>query len=182
MAKRKSQSKQSINMTLSVGDRVTIASATIFDSTGTSSDMLATGSITKVDPMSGWDYEVTFDQELSLGGREAIKSRLYNRHQLIKEFDSSIKFAREESELGSAIRFEDRMTYDYNCAVRYFEDICDRMKKSKDPERIAELNIKRLEVLTEISQLEQGIKDARKSLVNVIRKLLAECPDDKTPV
>lgn len=182
MAKRKSQSKQSINMTLSVGDRVTIASATIFDSAGKSSDMLATGSITKVDPMSGWDYEVTFDQELSLDGREAIKSRLYNRHQLIKEFDSPIKFARGVSELGSALRFEDQMIYDYNRAVSCFEDICDRMKKSKDPERIAELNLKRLEILTEISQLEQGIKDARKCLANVIRKLLAEYPDDNTSV
>lgn len=181
-AKKKTKNKQSMDMTLSIGDRVSVVSATIFDSNGKLSDLLATGTITKVDPVPGWDYEVAFDGELSLDGRDKIKSRLYNRHQIIKAFDVSAKPVEMESEIYNALRREDKAIHNYNHVVGCIDSIVKRMQSSNDPEYIRVLNHERLDSLAEITALEQEIKDARKQIADVIRSLLAENPDDKTSV
>ena len=180
--KKKTKNTQSMDMTLSIGDRVSIVSATIFDNNGKLSDLLATGTITKVDPVPGWDYEVTFDGELSLDGRDKMKSRLYNRHQIIKAFDDSDHPVKMESEIYNALRREDRAINNYNDVVGCINSAIRRMQSSTNPEYIAALNSDRLRYLAEIPKLEQEIKDARKEIADMIRSLLAENPDDKTSV
>ena len=181
-AKKKTKNKQFTDMTLSIGDHVIVVTATIFDNSGKLSDLLATGTITKVDPTPGWDYEVTFDGELSLDGRDKIKSRLYNRHQIAKAFNNSAKPVEMESEIYNALRREDKAIHDYNHAVGCIDAIFRRMQSSNIPEYIAELNCERLSYLAKIPKLEQEVKDARKQIAGAIRSLLAENLDDKTSV
>lgn len=178
--KKKTSPTPVIDMTPSLGDRVSVVSATIFDSSGKSSDLLATGTITKTDPLPGWDYEVTFDGELSLVGRDKIKSRLYNKHQIAKSCGSIP--AKIEYGVYHALTREYDAINKYNQVVNCAETICKRMQRAPTIELIIELNSEKLHFLDQLPELKQEVEDARKGLADAMRLLFFENPDDKTPV
>ena len=181
-ATKKSKTKKAVDMTLSIGDRVRVVSATIFDNRGNLSDLLATGTITKVNPMPGWDYEVTFNGELSLDGRDKIKSRLYNKHQISKAFKDLTAPDRMEDEISEAFYRVSDAIRRYNGAVGHIEDINNRMQRCRKPEDIADLHCDRLDYLERIPVLEQEVKDAKKHLAVTIRLLIAGDLDDTASV
>lgn len=181
MATKKKKTSSATDLLPSLGDSVIVISATIFDNSETLSDLLATGVVTAVNPAAGWDYEVTFSGELSLKGREKIKSRLYNKHQIAKNTNMSSIPNVMNSGIYEALNEESAAIYDYNQTIRCLKDLTSRIASEKRPERLADMIAQRERCVLALVDKEKRAKDARKRLAEEIRLLLVENPDDKTP-
>ena len=179
-ARKKSKASGNIVDTAPVlGDSVTIVSATIFDNAGNLSDLLASGKISKINPEPGWDYEVTFDGVLSLDGREPMKSRLYNKHQIIKDAKFSIP-SKASTCLYEAINEEFSAVREYNYFVEDIRDVCKQIAGCTLPDKLQALYLRRNRLMKSISEKSDLVKKARAALAAVILQLLDENSYDKT--
>ena len=180
--KKKSKTGTAIDMTLSIGNSVSVVSSTIFDHKGELSDLLATGTITKVNPEPGWDYEVTFDGVLSLEGRPPMQSRLYNKHQIVKAVKVSEVPTKIDNGLYDALRDEVDAVRDYNYMVMQIKELCTRITKCTVADRLAELYAQRDNLLSSLPAAGAKIKRARRQLADAIRSLLGEETGNQTDV
>lgn len=178
MAKKKNVTVSVSSVTPDVGDKVIVISPTILDDGGKLSDLSATGTITKLAPAPGWDYEVTFDGILSLDGRENIKTRFYNDHQIVKLYQQPQHITKiEEFGVFEMMRRVAAAINEYNYVIDSIKNIESRIPRMRKPEDLLSCYQDLDKLYSKLPRIAEQINCYKSKVAFEIRSLLDEYPN-----
>ena len=175
---RKKSAEVALSIAPKLGDSVRVITPTIFDNARKLSDLLITGTVTKVNPEPGWDYEVTFNGTLSLDGRGDIKTRFYNIHQISKMANNKMQME-VPKEMGrgiyDVIMDTARAADYYNHIIRQINEIDKRIQNSlSNTNALIGLCYDRDCLMTKLPQALEQVNTSRAALAAELRALFAE--------
>lgn len=177
MAKKKNVTVSVSSVAPDVGDKVIVISPTILDDGGKLSDLSATGTITKLDPAPGWDYEVTFDGILSLDGRENIKTRFYNDHQIVKLYQQPQHITKiDEFGVFEMMRRVSAAINEYNHIIDNIKNIESHIPRMRKPEDLLCCYQDLDKLYSKLPRIAEQINGYKSKVASEIRSLLDEYP------